>query len=156
MRGGKYSGSISESLIYKYDGDEAAYYSVLDRVYSYKLDVLKKPPELAGRSLKSDSLFWLKVALKYQDAVAAKKFREQYFAAGGTVEGMKESMEALDPLAGLSKGKRIGSMVVGSERDRFIESLTPQERRLLTKAYTYYRDTLGGSPESADEAEAAR
>jgi hypothetical protein len=151
---GDYKDSLWDAIVYRYDPDESAYYETLDNVYRFKKDVLGRVDEFGGMlDVKSSSLYWWRYAVKVGDRTAEEKFRNEYFAAGGSDEGLEKSFESLSPLGGLKQGKLVKGIYVAGDADFFVDQMTPFERRKYDKAIAYF-ESLGGvaSEEPVEEA----
>jgi len=80
---------------------------------------------------RSNALYYYKQAKKYGDKAAEKRYLEEYRKLGGTTQGMKKSVESMDPL----------KMVSQKDRSKFLRSLTPEERKLFDRAREWYKKT---------------
>jgi len=128
-----YSRSLYNIFAYKSDPMQAAYYAIKDE----KIRFMKKINKQSGgyttaESKKSDALYNFKLALRYKDAEAAKKYLLEYFYAGGTTRGLKQSLKSLHPLHGLND----------TEKKAFILQLDSEGREDLVKALEYYHSIL--------------
>ena len=92
---------------------------------------------------RGDALYNLKLAIRYQDDAAKARYFVKYIQQGGTPKGLKQALERLNPLYGLS----------GAETAHFVSRLTPEEKKHLVRALKFWQTTLvgGGSPEVADK-----
>ncbi|MCK9599220.1 MAG: hypothetical protein M0R06_09285, partial [Sphaerochaeta sp.] len=116
---------------YRTDPEESAYWEIIDKKYDF---IEKKTGESGGsftRSKKSMALYNYKLALRYEDEAATKKYLKQYYKLGGTKQGLKQSLQSLDPMYRLSKYER-----------EFIKSLTESEKEKLKLAQKYYKEML--------------
>ena len=104
----------------------------LQSSYSEILREKKKFMEKIGKSYtgfwitpKGDALYNAKLALRYKDTGAFNKHMQLYFERGGTVKGLKRSMEMLKPLAGLTEKERGIFMLLldGDMQRRYGEAL---------------------------------
>jgi hypothetical protein len=135
-----YGSSISEMFIYKSDPHETAYWSNKENVARYKRKI-GKYSEGYSESPRSDALYNIKMAMRYGDEAAFKKYLLEYAALGGTAKGLKQSIGTLNPLYGLSKEDQLG----------FVQSLDAEGRRDLAKAISYYERIIGGEMFSTDD-----
>lgn len=128
-----YFNSLSNAMEYKADPEEQAYYSILDLKAKYKDKVLgiKSGGGLYGDK-KSDALYNYKLALRYKDETAKKKYLNQYFQYGGTEKGLTQSLKALNPLYGLN----------AEQQAQFFGKLTAKDRDRLKQAMKFYNDIL--------------
>ena len=98
------------------------------------LDLKSKFLEEHGRggrgifdSAKSRALWNWKRAIRYGDPEAKEKYLKEYKRLGGTEKGLAQSVRMSDPLYGL-----------GELRQTFLTKLTPNQKRKLSLAQTYY------------------
>jgi hypothetical protein len=131
-RGG--ANALKNLAWYISDPYESAYWATVDRKYDFMEKVLGKPGGSASRSKKSDALYYYKMALRYKDKEAAKRYLAEYMLYGGSDEGLERSMASMDPLYGLSSKT--------DEQERFMKSLTGEEKIELRKAEKYYERLL--------------
>lgn len=132
MRGG-YKKSIEEVFVYKSDPAETAY----NNARSAKYDYLKKIGKGSGYgdiNPKSNALYYLKLAIRYNDLDAAKKYLDEYIRLGGTKKGLKQSIATMHPLYGLSKDERV----------KYVKSLSRDEKKELKQAIEYYEEVFLG------------
>jgi len=129
-----YSERLEGLLTYKVDPGEAAYWYVIDEKNRW-LDKQGKRFIGVADSAKSLALYNLKLALRYDDKKAVQKYMAEYYAAGGTYQGMNTSLKSMHPLSGLSK----------EDESRFIEWLykDPDGKERLERAIDHYYDLLG-------------
>lgn len=130
--------SWGKALWSEIDPYDQAYRDVLDA----KADFLQKKGKggaFVDYSPKSNALYYFKLAVRYNDLEAAQKYLLEYARYGGTADGLKQSLEALNPLYGLNM----------EEQAEFIAQLTPELQVKLVAAYGYYQRLLG--PEEAPE-----
>lgn len=95
-----YIKSLAGLAVYHIDLDEAAYNDVIGGVAKYKMKI-GKGGEGFWMSEKSNSLYNVRLALKYKDNDAAEKYKEKYYKQGGTDEGFERSLESMNPFYGL-------------------------------------------------------
>lgn len=118
-------------LYYKTDPNRVAYSNIIDAKRKF-LEKAGKAGEGGFDTPKSQALKNYKSALKFNDKETAEYYLNEYKKLGGTKEGLKKSLEALDPLAGLNtKDKKV-----------FLTQLTGKEREELAKAIKYYKSVL--------------
>lgn len=128
-----YFESLSDAVMYKADPQEQAYYSVLDLKAKYKEDKLgiKRTGGMYATK-KSDALYNWKLAIRYKDNEARKKYLKEYFKLGGTEEGLNTSLKSLNPLSGLNADQQV----------QFVTGLTGKEKDKLKEAMKYYQELL--------------
>lgn len=128
-----YFENLNDALMYKADPAEQAYYSVLNLKGKYKEDKLgiKRTGGMYSTK-KSDALYNWKLAIKYKDDKARKKYLAEYFKLGGTDKGLNQSIKALNPLSGLST----------DQQAQFFAGLTAKEKEKLKQAMKYYNELL--------------
>lgn len=76
---------------------------------------------------KSNALYHLKRAVRFNDREAANKYFREYIAEGGTLEGLDRSLDSLSPLAGIRK----------DQHKAFLDSLTPEEKETVKEAVAH-------------------
>jgi len=100
-----YIESLKTALVYAYDPYEVAYHTIYDE----KIKFLKKKGKIGEGfwlTPRGDALYNMKLAGRYGDKVAAKKYYDEYMAfPGATEKGIEQSLENLNPLSGLSKNE---------------------------------------------------
>lgn len=121
---------LKRLIFYSTDPGESAYWAVRHKVWDHIEAITKERPNISP-SAKSNALYFYKQALKY-DPDLAKKYLDRYFELGGTTAGIKKSLAAADPLAGIKE----------RDREMFIKAMTPEEQRLVDEAYKYYHSNL--------------
>lgn len=132
-----YGESFIKAFVYTTDPGQTAYYKTLDLKSKFEKVVQKKTPSTGySDSAKSKALYYMKLSLKYGDEKNAIKFLEQYYENGGTDQGLKQSLNWLDPFYGLSEKVEKGASM--SEYDEFIAWLTPQELETIKKGEEWY------------------
>jgi len=119
-------GSLSPT--YLTDTGESAYW----KTRQMEIDFLKKSgytyPQI-NPTEKSNALYFYKQALKFGDDEAAEKYLKKYVKLGGTAKGMKISVK---------KGKPLG-LIPRVLEQRFIDSLTKEERDTFLEALEWYK-----------------
>jgi hypothetical protein len=94
--------SLSKALIYKSDPEQEAYSEIFNLKNRF-LKSINKGGDGFWMSPKGNATYNLKLALRYQDEEASKKFLLEYVNLGGTPEGLMQSLQRMHPLAGLSE-----------------------------------------------------
>jgi hypothetical protein len=126
-----YKESLAGLVEYRSDPEQAAYYYILDEKRRF-LKKIGKGGEGSFSSPRSESLRNYKLALRYKDKEAAKKYLTEYVLLGGTDRGLDQSLSSMNPLYGLNK----------DEQTVFIESLNGEDRERLVKALKFFTETL--------------
>lgn len=121
-----YTGTLTKAFANQADPEQTAYYEIMDRKFRF-LESHNKYSGESSNNPKSLALWNYKRALVLGDKAATKKYAKMYADAGGTKQGMAQSIRASNPLFGL-----------GSLTQSFVASLTPEEKRQLTLATKYY------------------
>jgi len=128
-----YTASAKKAFWYEADAFEAAYYDT----FANKRRFMKKIGKYAEGfwlSPKGSSLYNARTALRYQDEEAMLYYMQQYFERGGTKKGLQQSLENLNPLAGMNKKDQVA----------FTAQLTPEDLDKLIKALVFYRQLRTG------------
>ena len=79
-------------------------------------------------SPKSDALYRMKTALRFNDMATAKEALDEYYSLGGTKQGADTSMRNTNPLHGLNK----------PNQEKFRAWLSHEDRKFLERAQAYY------------------
>lgn len=119
--------------VFKYESDplEESYRKFYDKKRTF-LKKQGKGAEGFWLSDRGEALYNMKLARRYGDKEKENKYRNDYYALGGTREGVKRAFMNMHPLSGMSK----------KERSAFVRTLTTEERKQLQKAITFYKKTL--------------
>lgn len=133
-----YGQSLESFFDYKVDPSEAAYNEILGLKSDYLRKIGKGTGDVAS-SPRSNAAYYLKLALRYGDLDAARRYLAEYKALDGTPQGLRQSLEQLDPLAGMKD----------SERQAFLHTLTADDRARLAKAREFYQSVLAESSDNA-------
>ena len=124
---------LKGGLVYNYDYQESAYYEILDIKRNYQGS---KDNTIYGTDAKSNALYYMKTAIRYNDKKAALKYLDEYFEHGGTGKGIKQSFATLNPMYGYTSKDNI------EKGNAFIASLTDDEKEKLKIAQDYYEKEL--------------
>lgn len=125
--------TLPQIFYYKADPGQGAY----SEIQSLKRDFMEKIGKgYDGWMLtpKGQALYSIKLAIRYSDEEALLKSLEEYVRLGGTNQGFKASIKAMEPLHGLKP----------KEKKAFIESLEVEDLERLEKAIIFYEKTLKG------------
>jgi len=131
-RGLKYLTGFSKT-----EPGQAAYYEILDLKDRFFRSIGRGRGE--GLGPRTDALRNFKLAVRYGDERAKKKYLAEYASLGGTRRGLQQSLAAMEPLWGLSR--KTGTL------QAFYATLTEEDRDTLEKAYEFYRTVLLGQGE---------
>jgi hypothetical protein len=135
MRDG-YKGTFDDIFIYKADPGETAYNNARSAKYEY-MEKIGKGMGGGNYTPKSNSLYYLKMAIRYGDEEAMKKYAIEYMTYGGNAKGFKQSVKMMHPLAGLSKEEQL----------KYIKTLTKSELAELSEAVKWYEEVFVGKAE---------
>jgi hypothetical protein len=137
-----YKQSFSNAFVYKIDPLEAAYSDIQNekRRFMKKLGKWGQGFWLTDRG---NALYNARLALRYKDEVTAVNYMGKYLEMGGTMQGLAQSLENMDPLSGMTKGRKVRGAYIPGERDMFVASLTETDKLKLVKAYQFYHELLG-------------
>lgn len=124
---------LKSGLVYNYDYQESAYYEILDIKRNYQGS---NDNTIYGTDAKSNALYYMKTAIRYNDKKAALKYLDEYFEHGGTGKGIKQSFATLNPMYGYTSKDNI------EKGNAFIASLTDDEKEKLKIAQDYYEKEL--------------
>jgi len=132
-----YMETLKNFLVYSQDPGQGAYYEIRDLNREFQKKVLGKT--VGGWysdeiSAKSRALYNLKLAIRYQDAEAMKRYAAEYVSHGGTADGLNTSLRNMHPLHGLNK----------VEKEAFIKWLDEEDRERLILAMEYYTNVIKG------------
>jgi len=123
-------------LVYKVDPGEAAYFHILNEKRRWQKK-RGKAREGYSWSAKSNALYNIKLAIRYNDERALKRYLLEYRGLGGTREGLERSLRSLHPLYGLKD----------EDKKAFIESLSERDAEKLAEAVSYYEKVVLGKEE---------
>jgi len=126
-----YFENLNTALIYKTDPEESAYYQVLNDKRKFQ-EKKGDDSKMFFYTKKSNALYNMKLAIKYGDEKARKKYLQEYVKLGGTKDGMKRSLESMHPLYGLND----------KDEKEFLKSLDKKEREKLETAIKYYKELM--------------
>lgn len=136
-----YSESLKNFLFYTTDPGQGAYSEVQEEKRRW-LKTVGKEAEGFWLTPKANALYNLRLAIRYKDKEAVKKYVREYIIehirSGGKLEnlakGIREAQKYMDPLSGLSKEDKI----------RFLKSLDKEQLERLNQAAKFYRETIMG------------
>ena len=108
--------------------NQSAYFHILSRKRQFEENVLGKTTDTFTQTKRGEALRNARKAAELGDKKALRKYLREYYIEGGTDQGRKTSVEAMNPLHGLNERDRM----------RFIKWLPKDERTTLRKALKYY------------------
>jgi len=130
-----YKTRLEQLVFEKADPKEQAYYYIIDERNRFMRKLGKgNVGFMVEPNAKSTALYNFKLALKYGDMEAARKYFDEYTKAGGTPRGLKQSLMALHPLYGLNN----------AEARFFVQTLSQRDRERLLYALEYYQEVISG------------
>lgn len=125
-----YARSWTGAIIYRRDPGEIAYNRIKGLVHDWNRKVKGIEGSSTFQTPRSVALRNYKIALRYGDQAAAKRYRRELAQMGVTWKDLGRSIENAHPLGTIAKKDRI----------RFLHTLTPKEREMLSKAISWYRE----------------
>jgi N12 class adenine-specific DNA methylase len=132
-------GRVAESLVtYSTDPGEAAYWAVRGDMYKW---LRRHDVEMGGSqpTRKGNALYWYKQAIRYGDVEAAARYWKKYQDLGGTQMGAARSVRMADP-------RRVPPGVAKRHYYQWYKELTPEKRKLMDQAVTWYNDVYHSTP----------
>lgn len=126
-----YLESVQGLYAYKIDPLEAGYRDTLDEKKRF-MKKLGKFGEGFWLSPKGNALYNARLALRYKDSKAAVEYMADYLKMGGTMQGLNQSLERMEPLAGMNEDEKL----------IFLSQLDQEGRNRLIRAYRFYADLL--------------
>lgn len=125
---------------YTYDPNQAAYYEIQDLKRAF-LKKIGKEGEYSGTiTPRSQTLYNYKLAIRFEDKEAARRYLKEYAVLGGTAQGLRTSLTNMEPLHGLST----------TEKTAFLKSLTEDERRRWKQSVRFYNEVLLGKKQTQE------
>lgn len=132
-QGGSWETQIVRDVIgmiaYEADPGEQAYYTTRKYIFDW-LEAQGKEKPVAMPTNRSNALYYYKQALKFGDMEAAAKYLKKYQDMGGKMHDIQGSIKRVHPLSTLKL----------SDRYKFRESLTPEQRQTLETATLWYKE----------------
>jgi hypothetical protein len=117
----------------KTDPGQAAYGRIQDLKREFMQESLGQGMG-SSEGPRSDALYNYKQAIRFKDEVAAERYLSLYMSFGGTKSGLKQSLERMEPLGGLS----------AKNKKAFKATLRQEDAELLVKAEAFYDEVLLG------------
>jgi len=149
----KYKKSLKGIFVYTKEPYESAYNDIVSSRHRY-LESIGEASIGYWLNTKSNALYNFKKAARYNDVKAGAKYFMEYVYAGGTEEGIQESLDRLNPLFGflptehqiikkrLTAEEQIKILKKGKRLDGFIKYFGDDFKEYMAKALKYYQDTF--------------
>jgi len=129
-----------QGVVSEGDPREMAFNSIRGKKYDWMRRVLGKDGSGDFSSPRSEALRQWRMALKFGDREAVARTRKKLREMGVNGESLRRSIKSQDPLYGLN----------ARDRQRFLETLSEDEKKQLALARRFYRETyLQGGAASA-------
>ena len=123
-----YADSWIEALASRRDPGENAYHFIRGLGYDWAKTVKGRDFRGQGFDERARTLYYYRKALQFEDSEAAAQLRKRLRELGVSGSAMASSVRNMHPMGMLSK----------ADRRRFLSTLTPEERRRLTRAVEWY------------------
>jgi hypothetical protein len=134
-----YATSLKKAIVSEADPQRAAYNDVVSRKYEY-LKKIGKPPGSSPNTPKSNALYNLKNAIRYNNPKQAAKYYIEYRGHGGTNETLDDSIDRLNPLNGVISSSN--SIEAKKQAAEFLIYLGKDGRDKLRDALEYYKQEI--------------
>jgi len=134
-----YATSLKKAIVSEADPQRAAYNDVVSRKYEY-LKKIGKPPGSSPYTPKSNALYNLKNAIRYNNPKQAAKYYIEYRGHGGTNETFDNSIERLNPLNGIISTSN--SIEAKKQAAGFLLYLGRDNKDKLQDALEYYKQEI--------------
>jgi hypothetical protein len=129
-----YVESLKNLVTYRYDIPQTSYYAIQDQKRQF-LKKLGKEGDYSGIiTPRSQALYNFKLAIRYEDKEAMKKYLLEYASLGGTANGIATSLRNMHPLFGLNQ----------AEQAVFVQQLDEDGKQQLKNAIKFYQEVLLG------------
>jgi TPR repeat protein len=122
---------VLRTFSYSANPGETAYYGAREMVGRFLEDRNIERP-FHEPTDRSNALYWYKTAIKYGDAKAAERYLNKYKDLGGTMKGLKISVDRAHPLAALPN----------KYRTKFLNELSQEDRETVKRASRWYKETF--------------
>jgi len=140
-----YMDTLKNIFVYTSDPGEGAYYDILDEKRAFQKKIGKYNEYTGSFSPRSQALYNIRMAIRYQDKKALEKYLIEYVNLGGTKQGLETSLRNMNPLHGLNK----------AEQKVFVKIwLDDEGREKLLLALAFYENVLLGKrrePETTEQ-----
>lgn len=125
-------GMLGELVSYSNDPGEAAYYMIRHKAGDFQEEHGKDRGDFTPGD-QANALYYWKQSKKYGDEALAEKWLNQYYALGGTKDGLRQSVKATHPIGFLG----------AEERADFVLDMSKDEVEVLRRAEKWYKKTYG-------------
>jgi hypothetical protein len=126
----EYLGAIANTLAYRTDPREAAYWETRQFAANWSRKELGREPTSLRPSEKSNALYYYKKSIQWGDIPAQARWRKRYMELGGSGRGLSQSVNLMDPLSAIPRKHRL----------RFIRSMDKQRLEAFSDARVWFRD----------------
>ena len=130
-----YYESAKGALIYTIDPFQAAYADIMDEKTRY-MKRIGKYGQGFHLSDRGNALYNARLALRYNDMDAAMKYMAEYLNMGGTLRGLRRSLEAMHPLSQLNQAEKV----------EFVLGLDEEGQSKFVKALKFYEELVTATP----------
>lgn len=115
----------------KADGS-SSYHYIIGRKREFQEKFLGKSSGGFSSSTTGEQLRKARASLRYDDFEKTKESLRAYFQAGGTRQGLKQSISMLAPLSGLND----------AQKKQFVKWLSEEDKEHLKRAMQYYKNVI--------------
>jgi hypothetical protein len=130
-----YYKSVKGTLIYTIDPFQAGYRDTMDQKTRFmsKIGKLSEGFHLTDRG---NALYHARLAMRYNDYDATIKYMAEYLNFGGTLRGLKQSLNNMHPLSGLNSAEKV----------EFVASLDAEGLAKFVRAVRYWEELVTVAP----------
>ena len=121
-------------LVDKRPADYAAYSQIRSVAYQFKSHMQGEKTFLGSMQPREEAYWNYRLALRFEDDKAAARWRTRMRDLGISIADRREMLERAKPLGMLTRG----------QQRLFRKTLTPEDRRVLAQAETYWQGTFAG------------
>jgi hypothetical protein len=121
-------------FIYTVDPFQAAFRDIMDEKTRY-MDKLGKYGTGFWLNDRGNALYNARLALRFNDKEAAYKYMGEYLKFGGTLRGLKQSLQRMHPLSGLNRAEKI----------QFVAGLDARGLAQLVRSLKFYEELLSNA-----------
>ena len=142
-----YATSLKKAIVSEVDPQRAAYNDIISMKYDY-LKKIGKPPGSSPYTPKSNALYNLKNAIRYNNPKQAAKYYIEYRSHGGTNETLDDSIDRLNPLNGVISTRN--SLEAKAQAAGFLLYLGKDNQDKLQDALEYYKQEIVNVKQGAE------